>query len=305
MILVRDATPIDDLDAINSGDPLWMGAVSERDRLAAFPPDRPYSLLIGEIDGTAVGCALGVGAPVAAFGYGLARVYVQAGYRRRGLGTALFDRASAVVREAGRPGVMVLVPDDDPDGVEAANAKGLSDHGHQIESLLALESVDDEDVDRELSRAHSSGFTLDTLDPDATEQDWQSAFSAFIAGMLDAPNSRGGGGQMPYPVFRSLVAQPWQILFAYEHGEIRGLTTLTVRHDTAGRLNTVLTTVHPSARGRGLSLALKLEHARRARRAGWREVLTQNMDQNAAILAVNRKMGFRPVSGAHFYGLKF
>lgn len=282
-----------------------MGADSELGRLAALPPDLPHALLIGEIDGVAAGCALGVGAPVAAFGYGMARVYVQSGFRRRGLGSALFDRAAAVVRDAGRPGVMVLAPDDDPDGLHAANAKGLIHHGHQVESVLSLDRVDDADVNRELARARSNGCTLRILDQDATEQDWQRAFEAFIAGMLDAPNSRGGGGHMPYEVFRAFVAEPWQMLLAFQDGEIRGLTTLTVRKDASGRLNTVLTAVDPSVRGRGLSLALKLEHARRAREAGWREILTQNMDENVAILSVNRKMGFQPVAGAHFYGHGF
>ena len=304
-VRVRTATDADDLDAVNFGNPLWTGAVSERERLAALPPERPYVLLIGEIDGAAAGSALGVGAPVAAFGYGMARIYVQSAYRRRGLGTALFERAAEMVREAGRPGVMVLVPDEDPDGVVAANARGLSEHGHQIESVLALDSIDDAEADRELFRAGSNGFALRTLDDAATEQDWQRAYTAFLTGMVSAPNSRGGGGQMPYAVFRTFIAEPWQILLAYHQDEVVGLTSLSVRRDVPGRLNTVITAVGPSSRGRGLSLALKLEHARRARRAGWREIVTQNMDGNEAILAVNRKMGFRPVGGAYFYGLGF
>lgn len=57
------------------------------------------------------------------------------------------------------------------------------------------------------------------------------------------------------------------------------------------------TTTVPAARGRGLALAVKIESLRRLRaeRPDVERVGTKNAEQNEAILAINRKLGFVPV----------
>lgn len=50
-------------------------------------------------------------------------------------------------------------------------------------------------------------------------------------------------------------------------------------------------------RGRGLAQALKLQTVLLARRAGMRTIRTNNDSLNAPMLAVNRKLGYRPEPG--------
>jgi len=50
--------------------------------------------------------------------------------------------------------------------------------------------------------------------------------------------------------------------------------------------------VDPTHRGLGLATALKVAQALELRDAGWRSVVTQNMEGNDAILASNRTLGF-------------
>lgn len=302
-VLVRLATADEDLDAVNAGNSLWHGADAQRRLAAAMPPGTRCDILVGELEGEPVGCAVAMTAANAAFGYGMARVYVQAPARRQGVGGALFERAVATLRAADLPGIMVAVPDDEPDGLAAVTARGLVEHGHHVESALDLTTLDDAVVDAAVARAEAMGCSLAALPPDAAEDEWLAAHEFLADRGEETPNSRDGGARLPYPVFRAVIAAPWQVVIARRSSAIVGGTALMHRDDAPLRLNTFLTGVHRSARGNGLAAALKTYHARLVRDAGWREIRTQNMDQNAPILAVNRQLGFRPVGGRRDFGL--
>ena len=58
----------------------------------------------------------------------------------------------------------------------------------------------------------------------------------------------------------------------------------------------------PDARGAGLSTALKAQHALVMRARGHHRIYTQNMDQNAPILAANDRLGFTVVPGYYAVG---
>ncbi len=302
-VLVRAATDDDDLDAINAGDVLWMGAALERSLLASVPPDVKAALLIAEIGGQAAGSGIVIAARARAFGYGIGRVYIRPEFRRRGGGAALYAATVQLAAAAGLPGVMFSVPDSEPDGLAAARAWQLVEHGHHIESCLDLSKLNDVMVAECVARAAASGIELQSLPSDASTDSWQKAYAFFTARMSEAPDSREGAEEMPYSIFRTLMPEPWQVLVAQRNDAIVGLTSVMPRAAEDRRLNTMFTGVHPEARGESLSAALKLEHARRLREDGWQAVVTQNMDQNAPILAVNRRLGFRPVGGTRDFGM--
>ncbi|ALW87492.1 hypothetical protein [Deinococcus actinosclerus] len=60
-----------------------------------------------------------------------------------------------------------------------------------------------------------------------------------------------------------------------------------------------LTALHPSARGRGLALPLKLQVVQRARAEHYATMRTNNHSLNAPMLAVNRRLGFRQFAGRY------
>jgi len=296
-------TDDDDLDAINAGDVLWMGAALERSLVASVPPDVKAALLVAEVGGQAAGSGLVIAARARAFGYGIGRVYVRPEFRRSGVGTALYCATVDFAAAAGLPGLMFSVPDSEPDGLAAAGAWQLLEHGHHIESCLDLSTLDVAMVAQCVARAAAAGIALQPLPLDASHDSWAEAYAFFTARMSEAPDSRDGAENMPYSIFRTLMPEPWQVLIARRDDAIVGLTSVTPRATEDRRLNTMFTGVHPDFRGASLSAALKLEHARKLREDGWQSVVTQNMDQNAPILAVNRKLGFQPVGGTRDFGI--
>jgi GNAT superfamily N-acetyltransferase len=75
-----------------------------------------------------------------------------------------------------------------------------------------------------------------------------------------------------------------------------GLARLDPTEATEAMYNAI-TGVLPGYRGRGIALALKLLAIRAARQSGVRYLRTNNDAENAPMLAVNRKLGYRPEPG--------
>ncbi len=113
--------------------------------------------------------------------------------------------------------------------------------------------------------------------------------------MRDTPDAETNPSQIPYEMYRILIGQPWQLCLATaENGEIVGLTCVFPKNEKERTVNTMLTAVNREWRGKGLATALKTAHAIKLRDAGWRAIVTQNMEGNDHILAANRRLGFQP-----------
>lgn len=304
-VTVRPVADHDDLDEINAGNERWRGAERERELINVTPAGIPVQLLVAEVGGRPVGNGLVVAAGVRALGYALGWIYVRADGRRRGAGRALFHAINEIAQEHGLPGVMYSSPDTDPDGAAVAARFGLVEHGHHIESRFDLTTLDELAVTQAVARTTAAGYVLESLPESSSEAAWLQAYEFLVLRMRESPDSEAATQDMPYSLFRALTAEPWQMLLARRDGVLAGITTLMTRPNEERVLNTMFTGVRPDARGHGVSAALKLDHARRVRDRGWREIVTQNMDQNAPILAVNKRMGFRPTSGSRAFGIAF
>jgi GNAT superfamily N-acetyltransferase len=304
LVVVRAATDQDDLDALNVGNFSWWGAEKQRELFRSGPPVSK-AMLVGELNGVPVGYGHGIGAPIAAHGYGIASVYVLPEARGRGVGRRLFDGVTDVVRQGGVPGVLVMVEDGDDASVQTALHWGLVDHGHHFESSLDLVALSNDVIDRPVSAAAAKGYAVRQLPDNADEELWHTTYTFMGDRFREAPDSRDGGGELPYEIFRTFMPEPWQIAIAYRGDEVAGITTVTERPDGNRRVNTFFTGVHPDHQGRGLSTALKAEHARLLRDAGWCELWTQNMEINTPILAANARLGFERTGGYIDMGLAF
>jgi mycothiol synthase len=292
-VRIRDVRADDDLDSLHRGWAPWFGEEMNRKMFAATPAEVPKRMMVAEVDGVPVGFALAVGAGIADGHRGLASVYVVPTHRRRGVGTALLDEVRATCTPARVPGIRVQADADDTMSRAVAEAHGFRLHGLHLESELDLTDLDRlRDV-----AAGPDDLVLAALADDATETDWRTFHDHFERLMEDTPDAAAGSERMPYEVFRAALPEPWQVHGAWVHGRMVGFTCVMQRDQVGRRLNTMLTGVDRDQRGRGLATALKVAQAFALAERGWRTLVTQNMEGNDAILAANRRMGFRPAGG--------
>jgi GNAT superfamily N-acetyltransferase len=92
--------------------------------------------------------------------------------------------------------------------------------------------------------------------------------------------------------------RPWtghyRVWVALEGGRPVGISWLAY-YPIAGNVFTEMTGVARAARGKGVATALKLKTIEQALAAGVDTVLTQNDAGNAAILKINRALGYQPL----------
>lgn len=288
----------DDLDAVNEGNELWWGQDFVADRIRSSPPEDPYLILVGEAEGRPVGYAFVLGKGVQAGGYAMSDLYVVPRGRRRGVGRALVEALTDATRAYRLPGFIVGAPERDGESLSVAQRWGFRTVGRHRESVLDLDTLDPAGVAAAVGRATEQGYRLAALPDDADEAQWQRVYDLAMLLWRDAPDSEGSTDTMPYSVFRGFFPHPSYVLLASHDDEnedehaAAGFTAVIDRRKDAA-LNTWFTGVRREARGRGLSVALKAQHALLMRDRGHRRVYTQNMDQNAPILAANDRLGFR------------
>ena len=277
-ITVRQGGLDDDLDALHVGDPLWWGKDFVAARIASSPPGTPYMMLIGELDERPVAHAFLLALGIRAQGFAMGDVFVLPAARGRGVGRALVEALSESTRLHGLPGWSTSVHEDDATSIATAEHWGFERAGHHRESVLDLDAPDLAVAETAVRKAEATGLRLTLLPDDAD----------------------GATEEMPYSVFRGFFPHPSFVLMAWRGNEPVGVTCVMDRAKDQA-VNTFFTGVAIDARGAGLSTALKAKHALLLRDLGHHRLYTQNMDQNAPILAANDRLGFRVDTG--FYDL--
>jgi GNAT superfamily N-acetyltransferase len=128
------------------------------------------------------------------------------------------------------------------------------------------------------------------------EDAWQDLYESFVPLHNATPDAAGGREPPPLSTLQHGYPEPWQILLVRRDDAIVGLTMAFARPDMVSRVVTFFTGVVENERGQGIATALKAEHARRLADAGWRELTTWNMESNIAILTINARLGFAPLT---------
>jgi GNAT superfamily N-acetyltransferase len=301
-LVLRDVRADDDLDAINAGCPVWFSGDLLR-QMFAVEDGTPKLMVVAERAGEVVGYAHAVGHGVTDGRRGLGYVFVRPEHRRTGVGTALWSKVLEVCTPERVPGVSVQVDESDGSTLAVAAARGFVPRGLHVESRLDLAGIGD--LSPLATAPRAPGVVLRPLPEDVTEEGWHRFKEVYDRLMADAPDVADGAEVIPYDVLRAVLHEPWQVTGAWVGGELVGFTAIAVLDPVAGKLNTWFTGVDKEHRGLGLSTALKAAQALALKEAGWSSILTQNMEGNAAILASNRTLGFRPVLGKRDLTLDF
>jgi GNAT superfamily N-acetyltransferase len=287
-ITIRAIRDDDDLDELHDGNYEWSGATLAR-RLTASSAEAMLAFHVAVADNRLVGYLDGFLPPDDNPTHqGFATIWVPPKLRGQGVGSALWDAAMLTARDRGAKRLTSHADSKDEASLRWLRARGATTGGLHLESTLELSDV------LPLT-APPPGVTIETLDTTSSEEAWRAAFSAHNRLMLDTPDAETNPTPIPYEIYRTLLAEPWQVCVARnEDGEYVGLTTVFVKNEREHIVNTMITAVNREWRNKGLATALKTAHAIKLRDAGWRAIITQNMEGNDHILAANKRLGFKP-----------
>ena len=300
-VTVRAGGLHEDLDALHAGDPLWWGKDFVADRVRSMPPDTPHLMLIGELDGEPVADGFFIGKGAAQKGFAMSGVYVLPKARRRGVGRAMAEVFADATGSCGLPGFADSVHEQDEASLAAATGWATRSSGTTGSRCSTWTRWTRPRPGKASTGPRRTASCCDRSPTTPTSPTGGRPTTSRSQTWQDAPDAEGSTDPLPYSVFRGFFPAPSYVLLAWAGEQPVGLTSVMDRvKDQA--LNTFFTGVHRDARGRGLSTALKAKHALLMQAAGHHRIYTQNMDQNAPILAANDRLGFTIEPGYYAVG---
>ena len=254
-------------------------------RARAEPPDAGVLRWAASTPDGIAGVAVSAPEPGARF----ARVYVPPEHRRRGVGGALLDTVRAA--HPGTPVKSVTVAGEP--GERFAARRGAT-------VLLRLTVLEQRPADLPPAPPPEASPVFWT---GAAPGDLIDSYAAAYRSLLDAPGARHqvpGARDTPAAIrrweaqIRDAGHELW-VCAAVEDGAVVAFTEIEVGRGPAASQHA--TVVLPAHRRRGLGTAVKAALAARLRadRPGVATVTTTVNADNAPVLALNRRLGYRPV----------
>jgi GNAT superfamily N-acetyltransferase len=226
---------------------------------------------------------------------------VDPAWRRQGVGALLYQDALSFCQAQGATRLQGMLRDNCAPCLRFAQQRGFSIERHRFESTLDLDTFDEGRFAGHIEAIEASGIRFFTLaDLGNTEEAQRRLYS------LNERVSRDTPGYQSWLTFEAFQAQvvgaSWfrpdgQIVAADGENWI-GMAAVGYFASTQSMYN-MITGVDRSHRGRGIALALKLLSIRCARAYSARSIRTHNDAENAPMLAINRKLGYRPEPGLY------
>jgi GNAT superfamily N-acetyltransferase len=228
-------------------------------------------------------------------------VAVDRAWRNQGTGAALYADAEAFLAEEGATTMTSEVHDDDPLSLHFATQRGFTIDRHIFQSVLDLAHFDETPFLPLIAPAVAAGLHIFSLaDLPAERETWRKLYEVNAATVLDIP---GGEPLMPFDEFEQwVVAAEWfrpegQLLAAIDEAVV-GMAAVQLLPARVSAYNLMTGVLRPY-RGRHIALALKLAAIRYARSCGAATITTENDSFNAPMLAVNQRLGYRPLPGKY------
>jgi GNAT superfamily N-acetyltransferase len=222
--------------------------------------------------------------------------------RGRKIGPALWETSLDFLQAQGATRLKSEVRDDEPVGLAFAEQRGFRIDRHTFGSGLDLAAFNETPYLPGFAALEAQGIRFCTLaDFPDTPGMRQKLFDLNNTCTLDIPGS--DGDVWSFPEFEKFVlgapsfAREGQFL-AVDGNIWAGLAGVSLHPETHSAYNE-RTGVLSAYRGRKIAQALKVLAARYARRQGASRLDTHNDSLNAPMLAINRKLGYRPQPGKY------
>jgi GNAT superfamily N-acetyltransferase len=220
-------------------------------------------------------------------------------WRRQGIGRQLYAETLRFVRQQGGSYLDSEVRDGDPADLAFAERRGFTIHHHMFESTLELASFDETPFAGLVEQVQAGGIRFFSLAEADTPEIRRQLYEVNRRNSLDDPGSNGvfpGWEEFERIVFAADWFRPGGQILAADGDRIIGLGAVGYFEKTNSMYN-MMTGVDRAYRGRKIAQALKLQTIRFARRSGAACIRTTNESYNEPMLAINRKLGYRPKPG--------
>ena len=223
-------------------------------------------------------------------------VIVLPAFRRRGVGTALWQHLCREIEQFDPLRLFIGTRENFPEGVRFAEKLGFIENFRHWESRLEPAAFRLADLAGYSRRVAKQGIEIRAVtemmsDPERDRKLYELEWAI----QQDIP-SPVPAVQRSFEEFQKVwqrsnfVQDAW--LVALDKGEYVGMTELWSNQADPDLFDIGLTGVLRSYRRRGIATALKLRGIEFAQKGGIRELRTWNASNNGAILAVNRLLGF-------------
>ncbi|HLV97811.1 MAG TPA: GNAT family N-acetyltransferase [Ktedonobacterales bacterium] len=228
-------------------------------------------------------------------------VLVDPTWCRQGIGALLYQDALQFCQAQGATRLQGMLRDNCPPCLRFAEQRGFRIERHRFESTLDLDAFDERRFAGHIEAIEASGIHFFTLADLGNTKEAQRRLHS-----LNERINRDTPGYQSWLTFEAFQTQicgaSWfrpdgQIVAADGENWI-GMAAVGFFANTQSMYN-MFTGVDRAYRGRGIALALKLLTIRCARAYNARYVRTHNDSENAPMLAVNRKLGYRPEPGLY------
>jgi mycothiol synthase len=239
-------------------------------------PERLYLVATEETETVGLGFA----GPAQSPGRTALAVRVLPSHRRRGIGSKLLDELLEHAAGLEPEYVSGMLFEDDAESLRWAHNRGFEEYGRQVELSRELRLDEPEP-------SPPPGIDLAELDAGRFED----AYAVWVEGFPDMPTSP----QIPAPTYEEWLEEEISgpvTFVALDARQVVGAAALF--HRTDGLAEHGLTAVLRSHRRRGIATALKQALIHWGAANGYRELTTWTQDGNAAMQAVNLKLGYRP-----------
>ena len=226
-----------------------------------------------------------------------AAIVVHPAHRRAGVGSALWEMVSAHLEAIDARRIVVYSRADE------GSVNFVSGRGFSLESTDTTSAVDP----RTLPPPPEPPPGIAIAPMAEYEDDPTPVFEADKASAVDEPGPGDFSG-ITYDTWRRLI---WDApdsdhdvsVVVTADGVVVGASFLYSDRETARAMNAG-TGVIRAFRGQGLGLLMKQHSLARAAASGITLVITQNDETNAPMLAINRKLGYAPLSSGHSWVLE-
>ncbi|MEJ2747065.1 MAG: GNAT family N-acetyltransferase, partial [Anaerolineae bacterium] len=229
-------------------------------------------------------------------------VIVEPAYQGQGLGRYLYDDAVTAVHILGGKRLKGDVRDDRPEWLRFAQHRGFTIRRHWFESAIELSGFDERPFAGLIESVKAAGIRFFSLaDVGDTEEARRKLHAVNAAVSADTPGFEGPF--MPFEAFNEMFNtaswfRPEGQILAADGDEYIGLAAVSYFAETNSMHNEI-TGVLPAYRGRKIAQALKLLTIRYSKTFGANTIRTDNDSENAPMLAINRKLGYKPLPGKY------